>query len=102
MTRHARAMNRRFEWTSRRALSVAPAGLGRQLASGAPRSLLAVADVEVVGALGLVGVLPGHDHAIAAGGAVAGVIAVGLGDGEGGAGLELGEPPRVEIGRAHV
>src|SRR5258707_4575731 len=48
-----------------------------QRASRAPRSPIAVADVEVIGALGLVGVLPGHEHAIAAGGAVAGVIAVG-------------------------
>src|SRR5579872_784255 len=99
MTRHAPAMNRRFDGTNRRALSIAPGGPGRQLASGAPRSLLAVADVEVVGALGLVGVLPGHDHAVAAGGAVAGVIAVGLGDGECGAGLELGEPPGAAVHR---
>jgi hypothetical protein len=42
------------------------------------RSLFAVADVEVIGTLGLVGVLPGHHHAVAALVAVAGVIAVGL------------------------
>src|SRR5213078_2417368 len=54
---------------------------------------VAVADVEVIAALGLVGVLPGHDDAVAARAAVAGVVAVGLGDDERGAGLELGEPP---------
>ena len=82
MTRHAPAMNRRFDGMNRRAL---PAGLGWQLA-GASRSAVAVADVEVVGALALVGVLPGHDHAIAAPVAIASVIAVGLGHGERGAG----------------
>src|SRR5262245_34497412 len=54
---------------------------------------VAVANVEVIAVRRVVRVAPGHDDAVAPGIAVAGVRAVGVGDGERGAGLELGEPP---------